>query len=188
VGCAEPGYPGAYTRTGCFLGFIAEQFGLKADFSRANEHPDWSTDCPNGASRRSSALHWRKSNRKDLNTRKKKKNKRKSSGTGRDGLTTLKSNDVDSKEESAEIIETTTMKYVSRDKIITIEDIKKKASSGENKEKKNKRKQEKIRRRKEKKKRKGSRGKKNKKNKKKDVDSQQTSKPLLIGFKTLERK
>ena len=58
VGCAEPGYPGAYTRTGCFLGFIAEQFGLKADFSGANEHPDWSTDCPNGASRRSSALHW----------------------------------------------------------------------------------------------------------------------------------
>merc|ERR1711915_1143631 len=105
---------------------------------------------------------------------------------GRDGLTTLRSNDVDSKDESAKITETTTMKYVSRDKIITIQDIKKKESSAENKEKKNKRKQEKIRRRKEKKKRKGSRGKKNKKNMKKDVDNQQTSKPLLLGFETIE--
>ena len=31
VGCAEEGYPGAYTRTQCFLGFVAEQFGLKVD-------------------------------------------------------------------------------------------------------------------------------------------------------------
>ena len=55
VGCAEPGYPGAYTRAACFLGFIAEQFGLKADFPQPGDHPDWSTDCPAGASRRSSA-------------------------------------------------------------------------------------------------------------------------------------
>ena len=32
VGCAEEGYPGAYTRTQCFLGFVAEQFGLKVAF------------------------------------------------------------------------------------------------------------------------------------------------------------
>ena len=56
IGCAEPGYPGAYTRSSCFLGFVAEQFGLKADFPSANEHPGWSTDCPNGASRRSSSI------------------------------------------------------------------------------------------------------------------------------------
>ena len=31
VGCAEEGYPGAYTRTQCFLGFVAEQFGLKVN-------------------------------------------------------------------------------------------------------------------------------------------------------------
>ena len=57
VGCAEPGYPGAYTRTSCFLGFIAEQFGLTAEFPRGNAHPGWSTDCPRGASRRSSATN-----------------------------------------------------------------------------------------------------------------------------------
>ena len=33
VGCAEEGYPGAYTRTQCFLGFVAEQFGLKVAFN-----------------------------------------------------------------------------------------------------------------------------------------------------------
>ena len=32
MGCAEEGYPGAYTRTQCFLGFVAEQFGLKVAF------------------------------------------------------------------------------------------------------------------------------------------------------------
>ena len=55
VGCAEPGYPGAYTRSACFLGFIAEQFNLKADFPQPGDHPGWSTDCQAGASRRSSA-------------------------------------------------------------------------------------------------------------------------------------
>ena len=33
MGCAEEGYPGAYTRTQCFLGFVAEQFGLKVAFN-----------------------------------------------------------------------------------------------------------------------------------------------------------
>jgi len=57
VGCAEVGYPGAYTRASCFLGFIAEQFSLRADFSAAGGHQDWSTDCPTGASSRYSAQH-----------------------------------------------------------------------------------------------------------------------------------
>ena len=57
VGCAEPGYPGAYTRSACFLGFVAEQFNLKADFPQPGDHPDWSTDCQAGASRRSSAAN-----------------------------------------------------------------------------------------------------------------------------------
>ena len=57
IGCAEPGYPGAYTRTSCFLGFVAEQFGLMAEFPAARDHPDWSTDCPNGASRRTSSIN-----------------------------------------------------------------------------------------------------------------------------------
>merc|ERR1712083_989632 len=80
VGCAEPGYPGAYTRSGCFLGFIAEQFGLTAEFPFGNEHPSWSTDCPNGASRRSSATNRRKNRNQN---RRKNKNKRKK---GKDGL------------------------------------------------------------------------------------------------------
>ena len=57
VGCAEPGYPGAYTRSACFLGFVAEQFNLKADFPQPGDNPDWSTDCQAGASRRSSAAN-----------------------------------------------------------------------------------------------------------------------------------
>jgi hypothetical protein len=32
------GYPGAYTRTSCFLGFIAEHFGLRADFTQSGAH------------------------------------------------------------------------------------------------------------------------------------------------------
>ena len=57
VGCAEPGYPGAYTRSSCYLGFVAQQFGLKADFTPPGSHSSWSTDCQNGASRRSSLVH-----------------------------------------------------------------------------------------------------------------------------------
>ncbi|XP_023348752.1 serine protease 29 [Eurytemora carolleeae] len=57
VGCAEVGYPGAYTRTSCFLGFVAEKFNLKSDFSAAGGNPSWSTDCPEGASSRQSARH-----------------------------------------------------------------------------------------------------------------------------------
>ena len=57
VGCAEPGYPGAYTRASCFLGFVASQFSLQADFPLAGQHSQWSTDCQAGASRRSSAVN-----------------------------------------------------------------------------------------------------------------------------------
>jgi secreted trypsin-like serine protease len=65
IGCADPGYPGAYTRAACFLGFVAEQFGLQADFPAAHVHPDWSTDCPSGASRRSSSVKRKKHNKKN---------------------------------------------------------------------------------------------------------------------------
>ena len=44
VGCAKPGYPGAYTRSSCFLSFVAEQFGLEGEGSRAAA--GWSTGCP----------------------------------------------------------------------------------------------------------------------------------------------
>ena len=56
VGCAEVGFPGAYTRASCFMGFVAEQFGMKADFAGPGEHPQWSTDCPRGASRKKSGI------------------------------------------------------------------------------------------------------------------------------------
>jgi len=75
IGCAEPGYPGAYTRSSCFLGFVAEQFGLQADFPAANGHPFWSTDCPNGASKRSSSIKRKKHKKKHLNKNKKSKPK-----------------------------------------------------------------------------------------------------------------
>ena len=32
------GYPGAYTRASCYLGWVADTFGLKADFSLAGGH------------------------------------------------------------------------------------------------------------------------------------------------------
>ena len=32
----QVGYPGAYTRASCFLGWVAEQFGLKAAYTEAN--------------------------------------------------------------------------------------------------------------------------------------------------------
>jgi len=77
VGCAEEGYPGAYTRTQCFTGFVAEQFGLKADFTPPGTHPSWSTDCPQGASRRSAGVKLIKNMNK-----KNKKNKKKTRKNG----------------------------------------------------------------------------------------------------------
>ena len=46
VGCGAPEYPGAYTRTSCYLGWIAEQFGMKAISSPREIGHDWSTACP----------------------------------------------------------------------------------------------------------------------------------------------
>ena len=46
VGCGAPDYPGAYTRTSCYLSWIAEQFGLKAHSSPHIIGQDWSTQCP----------------------------------------------------------------------------------------------------------------------------------------------
>ena len=43
-------------RSACYLGFVAEQFGLDAEFPFPGDNPDWSTDCQAGASRRSSAV------------------------------------------------------------------------------------------------------------------------------------
>jgi len=77
VGCAEEGYPGAYTRTQCFLGFVAEQFGLKADFTPPGTHPSWSTDCPSGASRRASGVSLYKNLNKNKNKKKTRKNEKK---------------------------------------------------------------------------------------------------------------
>jgi len=67
VGCAEPGFPGAYTRSSCFLSWLGEQFGLTAE-SSLGAKAGWSTACP--ATRK-------KNNKKKKN---KKKNKEKENG------------------------------------------------------------------------------------------------------------
>jgi len=114
VGCAEPGYPGAYTRSACFLGFVASQFGLKAEFPQPGDHQDWSTDCQAGASRRSSAANRYKSN-KSKKKKNKKKNKRKHS------------------RESSE-----TASYIDRSELITIQNYEEEDEGGKNKEENNK--------------------------------------------------
>ena len=46
VGCGEQGYPGAYTRTSCYLQWIAEQFGMTGTSSSSSTSSSWSTQCP----------------------------------------------------------------------------------------------------------------------------------------------
>eukprot|EP00096_Caligus_rogercresseyi_P011233 TRINITY_DN4357_c0_g1_i1.p2 TRINITY_DN4357_c0_g1~~TRINITY_DN4357_c0_g1_i1.p2 ORF type:complete len:452 (-),score=65.83 TRINITY_DN4357_c0_g1_i1:1528-2883(-) len=46
VGCAKPGYPGAYTRTTCFLHWIANEFGLPGISTTPSRSKFWSTMCP----------------------------------------------------------------------------------------------------------------------------------------------
>ena len=114
VGCAKPGYPGAYTRSSCFLGFVAEQFGLKAEFSPAGERPDWSTDCPAGASRRrtSPTRAQQTTNRNRKNKNKKNKNKK-----------NKKNNQENGKKSVLQKVNIRNSSNTSRDRIITIDDL-----------------------------------------------------------------
>jgi len=185
VGCAEPGFPGAYTRSSCYLGFVAEQFGLKGNFPAANDHPDWSTDCPNGASRRSSSVNRRNNHRNKNNRNNKiKKNKKKSSTEGRDGTVHMNNTEIETNQKEADLKDELIEKegYVSRDKIITIGDIQKKDDIEKTKERDQKKKirLEKNRKRLEKKKNK-------KRNRKENInksDFNSNIKPMvIIGYK-----
>merc|ERR1711973_987449 len=113
VGCAEAGYPGAYTRASCFLGFVAEQFSLRADFSGAGGHGDWSTDCAAGSSSRASAKHrkqYKSNGRSRIKDIKKKHNKNFAR--------------AENEEKSGNKTKSTSSesKYISKDKLVTIED------------------------------------------------------------------
>jgi len=105
VGCAEPGYPGAYTRSSCYLGFVAQQFGLKADFTPPGSHSSWSTDCQNGASRRSSLVHRNTYNNKRKNSNKKKGQKKDKNRKDKTGSRSSNST------------------YIDRSKLITIDSL-----------------------------------------------------------------
>jgi len=190
VGCAEPGYPGAYTRTSCFLGFIAEQFGLTAEFSRGNDHPGWSTDCPRGASRRNSATNrWKNRNR---NQNRKKKNDRNNTNQGRDALANTNFTETEIAEKEEDSIEgTTKTNFISRDKLITIEDLLEKDTSGEQGGRKkstiNQQKLERRKKRLEKKNKKKleNRNKKQKRKQNKNLNNQKVkSKPVILGHKS----
>ncbi len=49
VGCAQPDFPGSYTRASCYLGWIASNFNMKAESSSVQS--TWSTKCPASASK-----------------------------------------------------------------------------------------------------------------------------------------
>ena len=53
VGCGEENYPGAYTRTSCYLDWIAQQYGMTAESSTQadGETGYWSTKCQKYSSR-----------------------------------------------------------------------------------------------------------------------------------------
>merc|ERR1712203_953353 len=115
VGCAEPGFPGAYTRSSCFLSWLGEQFGLTAESSLGGK-AGWSTACP--------ATRWRKNNNRKKN-HKKKKNRKKNKGKQNGQIR------ADSEVVSA-ILELKNGRFpprknsppsISRDTILTIEDF-----------------------------------------------------------------
>jgi len=115
VGCAEPGFPGAYTRSSCFLSWLGDQFGLTAESSLGGKS-GWSTACP--------VTRWRKNNNRKKNNKKKKnrkKNKGKQNGQIR-ADTKVVSASLDLKNGRFPARKTKTP-AISRDSILTIDDF-----------------------------------------------------------------
>ena len=46
VGCAAKDYPGAYTRTSCYLKWIANNVGLEGSATTSSQSSGWNTKCP----------------------------------------------------------------------------------------------------------------------------------------------
>jgi len=137
VGCAEPGFPGAYTRSSCYLGFIAEQFGLKADFTEPGAHPSWSTDCQNGSSKRSSAAHRHSTKNKRKNSTKRDKIKRKETTEDKNKKKDKKRN----KSTKGGKLKSSNSTYLDKSELITIHNFEEdKEATDENRKKNGKRK------------------------------------------------